>query len=68
MALSDLRSTVVGLSAAEVEEQESLELPEIAPDMLLYLNAFAREGATKENVEVRSEVMFSCLRASVEAP
>lgn len=68
VALSDLRSTVVGLSAAEVEEQESLELPEIEPDMLLYLNAFAREGATKENVEVRSEVMFSRLRASVEAP
>jgi hypothetical protein len=62
VALSDLRSTVVGLSAAEVDEQESIELPDIEADMLLYLNAFAREGAAKENTAIRAEVMYARLR------
>lgn len=67
VALSDLRSTVVGLSAAEADAEEQIELPEIAPDMLLYLNAFAREGATKDNVATRSEVLYGRLRAFLQA-
>lgn len=59
--LTDLRSTVMGLAADEVET-EQLELPEIAPDMLSYLNAFTREGATKDNVAIRAEVMTTRLR------
>ena len=59
--LSDLRSTVVGLAAAEVIEEE-LELLMIKPDMLTYLNAFTREGATESNVATRAEVMVGRLR------
>lgn len=49
-ALSDLRSIVMDLPASEVDAEEKLELPQIEPDMLTYVNAFTREGATKENV------------------
>ena len=65
-ALSDLRSTVVGLAASEVESEERLELPEIAPDMLIYVNAFTREGATKDNIVARSEVMIARLRKHLQ--
>ncbi|HMS12470.1 MAG TPA: DUF262 domain-containing protein [Microthrixaceae bacterium] len=67
VALSDLRSSVVGLTTAEADAEEQLELPEIEPDMLLYLNAFAREGATKDNVAIRAEVLFARLRAFLQA-
>ncbi|MYG93845.1 MAG: DUF262 domain-containing protein [Acidimicrobiia bacterium] len=63
--LSDLRSTVIGLAADEPSEEE-LELPAIAPDMLTYLNAFAREGAIKANVETRSKVMEDRLRQHLQ--
>lgn len=56
-ALSDLRSTVVGFAAIQPDSILRLELPDIEPDMLSYINAFTREGATKENVAVRSGVM-----------
>ena len=59
--LSDLRSTVIGLAADEVTEEE-LELPMIKPDMLTYLNAFTREGATGSNVATRAKVMVNRLR------
>jgi hypothetical protein len=59
--LSDLRSTVIDLAADDVTEQE-LELPTIKADMLTYLNAFTREGATEKNVATRAEVMVSRLR------
>ena len=61
-ALSDLRSTVVELAVSEVGSEERLELPEIVPDMLTYVGAFAREGATRDNVAARSEVMTARLR------
>ena len=58
--LSDFRSSVVSLAADEMEEQR-LNLPEIKVDMLAYLNAFTREGASKANVEARAEVMANRL-------
>ncbi len=61
-ALSDLRSTVIGLAASDIEAEERLELPDIVPDMLTYVNAFAREGATRDNVAARAEVMTARLR------
>ena len=65
-ALSDLRSTVVSLAANELDSEERLELPEIAPDMLTYANAFSREGATRDNVAARAEVMIARLRKHVQ--
>ncbi len=59
--LSDLRSTVMGLAADEVAEEE-LNLPKIEIDMLIYLNAFTREGASEANVAARAEVMTTRLR------
>lgn len=64
--LSDLRSTVIGLAADEIT-QDDLQLPTIRPDMLTYLNAFTREGATAVNVETRAEVMTSRLRQYLAA-
>ena len=66
-ALSDLRSTVMGLTAArEVNAEEKLELPEIQLDMLTYVNAFTREGATKGNIAARAEVMFTRLHKYIQ--
>ena len=59
--LSDLRITVIGLASDRITEEE-IEPLDIKPDMLTYINAFAREGATKENVRARSEVMVNRLR------
>lgn len=60
-ALSDLRSAIMDLPSFEVDE-EALELPEIRPEMLAYVNAFTREGASRDSVEIRSEVMVTRLR------
>jgi len=66
--LSDLRSTVMGLAAEEVKE-EDFEFPKIKADMLTYLNAFTREGASEGNVAARSEIMMKRLRRFLqEAP
>lgn len=60
--LADLRSTVVDLSASESPSDLLLELPTIKLDMLTYVNAFSRDGATRDNIKVRAEVMISRLR------
>ena len=60
--LADLRSTVVDLSAADSPSDLRLELPAINVDMLTYVNAFSRDGATRGNVQARAEVMISRLR------
>ena len=66
VALSDLRSTVMDLPGLEVDEEVAkLELPDIQLDMLTYVNAFTREGAARDKVAVRSEVMFSRLKGFV---
>ena len=63
--LSDLRSTVVELASDEIS-QEDLEIPDIKIDMLTYLNAFTREGATATNVEIRAKVMVSRLLGQLQ--
>ena len=60
--LADLRSTVVDLSAADTPSDLRLELPAIRIDMLTYVNAFSRDGATTDNVQARCEVMTARLR------
>lgn len=60
--LADLRTAVLELSADEAVSQEDLPLLSIQPDMLTYLNAFSREGATKDNIAARAEVMTARLR------
>ena len=63
--LSDLRSTVLELAVDEIS-QEELALPAIKPDMLTYLNAFSRDGATEANVETRARVMANRLRQHLQ--
>lgn len=64
--LTDLRSSVMDLAAEELDAEE-LKLPSISPDMLSYINAFTREGATKENVSTRATVMTSRMRNFLKA-
>lgn len=66
--LADLRDAVLGLAAEEEVREEDLPLLSIQPDMLTYLNAFSREGATKDNVATRAEVMTSRLRQYLRTP
>ena len=57
--LAELRAEVSELDPSEMDAQEAvLELPAVAPDMFSYVQAFSREGATADNVRVRSEVMY----------
>ena len=66
-ALSDLRSTVVGFTRLQPDSVLELELPDIEPSMLTYINAFTREGATKDNVAVRAGVMVKRLTEYLRA-
>ena len=63
--LNDIQTRVVEFSL-EDEELQSEELEQIPPDMLKYHMAFSREGATKENGDVRSEVMYRRLLAYLD--
>jgi hypothetical protein len=57
--LAELRAEVSELDPSEMDAQEAvLELPSVKSDMFSYVQAFSREGATEENVRVRSEVMY----------
>jgi len=58
-ALSDFRSAMLDKLTLD---EEQLELPHIKPDMFAYVNAFTREGATKDNITIRAEVLISRLR------
>lgn len=64
--LSDLRSTVIELAGEDVG-QDDFEIPAIKADMLAYLNAFTREGATAANVGARASVMESRLQQYLQA-
>lgn len=59
--ISDLQTKVVELSVDDKLPDAEIELSQIPPDMFRYYMAFAREGATKENVESRSEIMYQKL-------
>ena len=56
--LADVQTKVVELSLDDDEvPDDEIELSEAPPDMLKYHMAFSREGASKENVQTRSEVL-----------
>lgn len=56
--ISDLQTKVVELSVDKGPTPTEIELSKIPPDMFRYYIAFAREGATEENVKARSEIMY----------
>jgi hypothetical protein len=57
--LAEFRDEMSEIDPSEMDTQEAArELPAVKPDMFSYVQAFSREGATEENVRVRSEVMY----------
>ena len=56
--LYDLQTELVEKSLDNASTDDSVELPTIEADLLAYHLAFTREGATKENVEIRSDIMY----------
>lgn len=64
--LNDLQSEVVELSIDEDFLAREVELPQIPRDMFEYYMAFSREGASRENVERRSSVMYQRMRRFLE--
>jgi hypothetical protein len=57
--LAEFRDEMSELDPSEMNVQQAArELPALKPDMFSYVQAFSREGATEENVRVRSEVMY----------
>ena len=59
--LGDLQTMLVELSVDNGPPLDAIELSQIPSDMLSYYLAFAREGATKENIATRSEIMYQKL-------
>ena len=55
--LNELQSEVIELSTDEYDSGE-IEIPQIPRDMFEYHMAFSREGAAKENIERRSDIMY----------
>ena len=60
--LSDLQAEVIELSVDEHFLAEEVELPKIPRDMFEYYIAFSREGATKENIQKRTAIMYQRIR------
>lgn len=56
--LRALQSEMIELSIDEPGGDPTIYLPSVAADMLAYYLAFSREGASKENVGSRSDVMY----------
>ena len=56
--VGDLQTQVVEFSAETDLPPDDVEWAKIPADMLQYYMAFAREGANRENVETRSNVMY----------
>ena len=61
--LGDLQTKLVELSVDGDPPPDAvqLELPEISSQMLSYYLAFAREGASEENVATRTTIMYQSL-------
>lgn len=57
-SLSDLQSELVEKALDDDGDEASLRMPEISPEMLTYHLAFTREGATRENVRTRSDILY----------
>ena len=68
--LNDFQTRVVEstLEEEELDEEElqSEELGQLPPDMLNYHLAFSREGATKENGDIRSGILYRRLLAFLD--
>ena len=56
--LRNLQTEVIELSTEESGNDLTIYLPSAAPDMLAYYLAFSREGASKESVVKRTDVMY----------
>ena len=56
--LRNLQTEVIELSTEEAGDDLTIYLPSAAPDMLAYYLAFSREGASKESVVKRADVMY----------
>ena len=64
--LTDLQTRLVDPTSEDPLGDEDVELrQQISPEMLTYHLAFAREGASKENVTARSTIMYQHLVASL---
>lgn len=61
--LTEWRAEVSRYGPEEVDEEDVPEFPDVMPDMFVYVQAFAREGATLESVRTRSDVMHRRLVA-----
>ena len=61
-SLGDLQSQLVEKTLDEEDDEEALPLPDLSPEMLTYHLAFTREGATKENVKTRSDILYRQLK------
>jgi len=64
--LAEFREEVTELDLTTEIAEEPLQLPEMAPDMFGYVQAFSREGATAENIKIRFEVMFRRLQSFLD--
>ena len=64
--LSDLQSEVVELSIDEDYLVDEVELPKIHRDVFDYFMAFSREGASEENIDKRSAIMFKRMCAYLD--
>ena len=60
-SLSDLQSEVVEKTFSDDNDDVFLHLPDMSSEMLTYHLAFTREGATKENVKSRSDILYRLL-------
>ena len=66
--LSDLQAEVVELSIDDEDySAEEVEFPKISRDMFEYFIAFSREGATKENIEIRATIMYQRIRGFLKS-
>ena len=60
--IGDIQTVLVELSVDDDPPPDEIKLSQIPSDMLSYYFAFAREGATEENISTRSEIMYQKLR------
>ena len=61
-ALTDYQSKIVEISLGDAERDDALDQLDVPRDVLTYHLAFAREGATVENIKVRVSVMTDRIR------
>ena len=57
-SLSGLQSELVEKTLDDDNDEESIQIPDISPDLLTYHLAFTREGATEGNVRTRSDILY----------